>query len=71
MKCFIIDTLIAIFAIDETGTILNFINFNDENQKIITFYQSLDKGTVLKDFETFILDLKNSGFKYFIFDYIT
>jgi len=46
MKCFIIDTLIAIFAIDETGTILNFINFNDEDQKIITFYQSLDKGIV-------------------------
>ena len=68
MKCFIIDTLIAIFAIDETGTILNFINFNDEDQKIITFYQSLDKGFVLKDFETFILDLKNSGFNYFIFD---
>jgi len=68
MKCFIVDTLIGVFAFDETGNILNFIDFNSNNQKIIEFYESIDLGLIEKEYEHFLLELKNSGFDEFIFD---
>jgi nucleolar protein 56 len=67
MKCFIIDTFIGIFAIDETGNILNYINVNNED-KIIEFYQLLDNKTISNAFKKFIIELETSGFNYFIFD---
>lgn len=68
MKSYIADTLIGIFAFDESGNILNFIDFNDDNEKIIEFYNTMDSGIIQKVFESFLLDLENSGFSEFIFD---
>ncbi|MFW9970853.1 MAG: hypothetical protein ACFFDF_11705 [Candidatus Odinarchaeota archaeon] len=68
MKSYIADTLIGIFAFDESGNILNFIDFNNENEKIVEFYNALDRNIIQKVFENFLLDLKNSGFDEFIFD---
>ena len=68
MKSYIADTLIGIFAFDETGNILNFIDFDDDYEKIIEFYEALDNNTIQKVFENFLLELENSGFNEFIFD---
>ena len=68
MKSYIADTLIGIFAFDETGNILNFIDFDDDYEKIIEFYEALDNDLILKVFEVFLLEMKNSGFDEFIFD---
>ena len=70
MKSYIADTLIGIFAFDESGNILNFIDFDDDYEKIIEFYNALDSDIIQKVFEDFLLDLKNSGFNEFIFDNI-
>jgi len=68
MKSYIADTLIGIFAFDEAGDILNFIDFDDDYGKIIEFYNTLDKNVIQKIFEDFLLELKNSGFNEFLFD---
>ena len=68
MKCYIADTLVGIFAFDETGTIVNFIDFNNNDQRIIEFYESIELGLIKKEYEDFLLELKNSGFDEFIFD---
>ncbi len=68
MKSFIADTLIGIFAFDETGNILNFIDFDDDCEKIIEFYDSLNNNLIQKVFEDFLLELKNSSFNEFLFD---
>jgi len=68
MKSYIADTLIGIFAFDETGNILNFIDFDDDYVKIIEFYDTIDKNLIQKVFEDFLLELKNSGFNEFLFD---
>jgi len=68
MKSYIADTLIGIFAFDETGNILNFIDFDDDIEKIIEFYNALDGNIIQIEFENFLLELKNSGFEEFIFD---
>ncbi len=68
MKSYIADTLIGIFAFDEIGNILNFIDFDDDYEKVIEFYIALDSDIIQKVFEHFLLELKNSGFNEFIFD---
>jgi nucleolar protein 56 len=68
MKCYIADTLFGVFALDEAGTIVNFLDFNNDNQKIIDFYETIDNGNIIQDFEKFIFELKNSGFDEYIFD---
>ncbi|NVM34703.1 MAG: C/D box methylation guide ribonucleoprotein complex aNOP56 subunit [Candidatus Lokiarchaeota archaeon] len=68
MKSYIADTLIGIFAFDETGNILNFIDFDDDYEKIIEFYNALESDIIHKVFENFLLELKNSGSDEFIFD---
>ena len=68
MKCHIADTLFGIFALDDAGTIVNFLDFNNDNQKIIDFYESIDNDTILDEFKIFISELKSSGFDGFIFD---
>ncbi len=68
MKSYIADTLIGIFAFDETGNILNFIDFDDDSEKIVEFYNALENDIIQKVFENFLLELKNSGFNEFIFD---
>ena len=68
MKSYIADTLCGIFAFDESGNILNFIDFEDDKQKIIQFYEAINEGIIQSVFEDFLLELKNSGFDEFIFD---
>jgi len=68
MKSYIADTLVGIFAFDETGNILNFIDFENQKQKIIQFYDAIDDGIIQSVYENFLLELKNSGFDEFIFD---
>jgi len=68
MKCFIIDTLIGIFAVDEVGNIINFIDFNDNFQRIIVFYTLLDSKSMQKEYEVFLKELNTSGFDEFFFD---
>lgn len=68
MKSYIADTLIGIFAFDETGNILNFIDFDGDNVKIIEFYNAIETNVILKIYENFLLELTNSGFNEFIFD---
>ncbi len=68
MKSYIADTLVGIFSFDETGNILNFIDFENDNQKIIQFYIDIDKGIIQSKYEEFLSELKNSGFDEFVFD---
>ncbi|MFW9937771.1 MAG: C/D box methylation guide ribonucleoprotein complex aNOP56 subunit [Candidatus Thorarchaeota archaeon] len=68
MKCFIIDTLIGIFAVDEVGNIINFIDFNDDFQRIIVFYTLLDSKSLQKEYEVFLKELNTSGFNEYFFD---
>ncbi|MFX1314917.1 MAG: C/D box methylation guide ribonucleoprotein complex aNOP56 subunit [Promethearchaeota archaeon] len=68
MRSYIADTLIGIFAIDESGNILNFIDFDGDNDKIIEFYNAIEDNIILKLYENFLQELNNSGFNEFIFD---
>ncbi|MHA1913862.1 MAG: hypothetical protein ACW986_00470 [Promethearchaeota archaeon] len=68
MKSYIADTLIGIFGLDETGNILNFIDFDNDNQKIIQFYESINDGVLHQLYKDFLLELKNTGFDEFTFD---
>ena len=68
MKCFIIDTLFGIFAIDEGMNILNFIDFEDKVEQIIEFYKKVEQNTLNEKFKVFINQLNQSGYNEFIFD---
>jgi nucleolar protein 56 len=68
MKSYIADTLVGIFSFDETGNILNFIDFENDNQKIIQFYVDIENGIIQIKYEEFLTELKNSGFDEFVFD---
>ncbi len=68
MKSYIADTLVGIFSFDETGNILNFIDFENDTQKIIQFYIDIDNGIIQSKYEEFLSELKNSGFDEFVFD---
>ncbi|MHA2324819.1 MAG: hypothetical protein ACXACB_05435, partial [Promethearchaeota archaeon] len=68
MKSYIADTFVGIFALDETGNILNFVDFENVSQNVIQFYNDIDDGVVQKVYEEFLLELKSSGFDVFIFD---
>ncbi len=68
MKSYIADTLIGIFALDDTGNILNFIDFNGDYEKIIDFYKAIENEVIHDLYENFLSELKNSGFYEFIFD---
>ena len=68
MKCYIVDTLEGIFVIDESGNIVNFRDFDDDYQKTLQFYESIESGIVLNSYKDLLFELKNSGFDEFIFD---
>ncbi len=68
MRSYIADTLAGIFALNESGNILNFIDFGSDNQKIIQFYIDIDNGIIQSKYEEFLSELKNSGFDEFVFD---
>ncbi|MFX1273973.1 MAG: hypothetical protein ACFFBP_02285 [Promethearchaeota archaeon] len=68
MKCYIIDTLSGLFAVDESGTLINFLDFNDNEQNIVEFYISLDEGEIIGDINNLFSELTHTGFNEFIFD---
>ncbi|MHA2394148.1 MAG: C/D box methylation guide ribonucleoprotein complex aNOP56 subunit [Promethearchaeota archaeon] len=68
MKSYIADTFFGIFAFDDTGNILSFIDFQNDKQKIIHFYIDIQDGILQSRYKDFLLELKNSGFDEFIFD---
>jgi nucleolar protein 56 len=68
MKCFIIDTLIGIYSIDDSANILNFVDYNQNVEHISTFFISLERGVLPQEYINFINDLMNSGFNTFVFD---
>ncbi len=68
MKSYIADTLVGIFSFDDSGNILNFIDFENNNQKIIQFYIDIDNDIIQSMYEEFLSELKNSGFDKFVFD---
>ncbi len=68
MKSYVADTLIGIFGLDETGNILNFIDFDNDNKSIIQFYESINDGELHQIYKDFLLELKNTGFDEFTFD---
>ncbi len=68
MKSYIADTFVGIFAFDESGNILSFIDFENQKHKIIEFYNAINDGKIQSVYEKFLLELKNSGFDEFIFD---
>ena len=70
MKSYIADTLAGIFALDEMGNIINFIDFDGENEKIIEFYNDIENGIIheIDLYKDFLFELKSSGFNEFIFD---
>ena len=70
MKCYIVDTLSGIFALDESSNMINFLDFNDDEEKILEFYKSLENDVINEDLKGLLSELKNSGFNEFIFDNI-
>jgi len=68
MKCYIIDTLIGVYTIDDGGNFLNYVDFLDDIQKSINFYNSLNSDTLSEEYSDFINELRNSGFDEFVFD---
>lgn len=72
MRCWIIDTLIGLFAIDDRGTIVNFRDFEGRVEDIIEFYKQIrykDKlGPYIDFLNGFFSELENSGYTEFILD---
>ncbi len=68
MRCFIVDTLIGIYATDDGGNFLNYINFLSDIQKSVDFYKSLNSEMLSEEYSNFLNELKNTGFDDFIFD---
>jgi nucleolar protein 56 len=68
MKCFIIDTLIGTFAVDEAINIVNFIDFEENVEEIIEFYEKIEQDILVDKFRAFINQLSESGYDDFIFD---
>ncbi len=68
MKSYIVDTLCGIFALDESGNIVSFRDFDDDDQKILDFYETLEKGLLLKEYEDLLSELKLAGFSEYAFD---
>jgi nucleolar protein 56 len=68
MICYIIDTLIAIFALDDTGNIVNFRNFSDNTEKAVEFFKLIEEGKINDDYQILLREIYSSGFREFIFD---
>ncbi|MHA1319589.1 MAG: hypothetical protein ACTSQ1_07190 [Promethearchaeota archaeon] len=68
MRCYIIDSLIGIFAIDDGGNFLNYIDFLDDVQKSVNFFNSLNNDTLSAEYLNFMNELNSSGFDDFVFD---
>ncbi len=70
MKCYIIDTLSGLFAVDDSGASINFLDFNDNDQNVINFYKSLEKGELIPEINDMFSELTNAGYRDFVFDNI-
>ena len=68
MRCYVIDSLIGIYAIDDGGNFLNYIDFLDDIQKSVNFYNSLNSDILSEEYSDFMNELKSSGFDDFVFD---
>ena len=68
MRCYIIDSLIGIYAIDNGGNFLNYIDFLEDIQKSVNFYNSLNSNTLSREYSNFMNELNSSGFDDFVFD---
>jgi len=68
MKCFVIDTLLGIYALDEGETIINFIDFSKNENKAIDFFNGLKENIISKEFEQFVQEISAAGFDVLIFD---
>ncbi len=68
MRCYIIDSLIGIYAIDDGGNFLNYIDFLDDIEKSVSFYNSLNSDILSEKYSDFMTELKGSGFDDFVFD---
>ncbi|MBD3197838.1 MAG: C/D box methylation guide ribonucleoprotein complex aNOP56 subunit [Candidatus Lokiarchaeota archaeon] len=68
MIAHIIDTLIGIFALDSSGNLLNYRDFNGDKERLVDFFQKVEEETLVEEYEEFIKELEQSGFNEFIFD---
>ena len=68
MRCYIIDTLIGVYSIDDGGNFLNYIDFLDDTEKSVSFYNSLNNDSLPEEYSAFITELNSSGFDDFVFD---
>ena len=68
MRCYVIDSLIGIYAIDDGGNFLNYIDFLDDIQKSVNFYNSLNSDILSEEYSDFMNELNSSGFDNFVFD---
>jgi nucleolar protein 56 len=68
MRCYVIDSLIGIYAIDDGGNFLNYIDFLDDIQKSVNFYNSLNSNILSEEYSDFMNELNSSGFDNFVFD---
>ena len=64
---YIVDTFFGIIAIDEDGNILDFMDFEEDHEKIVEFYNALDSDIIQEEFEIFLSGLNTFGAE-FIFD---
>ncbi|TFF85990.1 MAG: hypothetical protein EU517_01060, partial [Promethearchaeota archaeon] len=65
---YIVDTLIALFAVNEAGTIVNYRDFSKAPEKAFEFFKSIEEGKIVDDFKLFLHEIRNSGFREFVFD---
>ncbi|MBD3341867.1 MAG: C/D box methylation guide ribonucleoprotein complex aNOP56 subunit, partial [Candidatus Lokiarchaeota archaeon] len=65
---YIVETLYGIFAIDEGGTLVNFIDFGGDETQIVEFFKNLKKGIHKKEYANLLAELKNSGFTEYVYD---
>ena len=68
MRCYIVDSLIGIYAIDDGGNFLNYIDFLDDMEKSVRFYNSLNSDSLSEEYSNIMTELNNSGFDDFVFD---
>ncbi len=68
MKCYLIDCLTGLFALDGAGNIVSFEDFNDKVEKKIDFFLGLEKKDIQPEYENLLKELKKSGFDEFFFD---
>jgi nucleolar protein 56 len=57
-----------VYAIDDGGNFLNYIDFLGDIQKSVSFYNSLNSDNLSEEYSNFMTELNSSGFDDFVFD---